>query len=396
MEEEDQREQEELREQIRRLEKDVADYSSSMVKYAEKLRSMEEELRRERQLREEAQRNVRILQDYQPRPTDAVPLPPRNLATQIKTVASWHGHTDEAQYGIPDDTIPMGCGKCNINSRCECIEQAFEMTNMETDDMMNAIPKRPASPSDQESTKRLRQNDSLEVKHEYKDLEIDFTTKTSTAAPRPSMSVNSMVEPCGFCQQGTACLCAELAADSSSNDSRAAYNHSQLSEPQQSTYSKASYRQSTTGANPCVNGPGTCNQCQSDPTSTLFCKSLAATQQTTSNAQSCGKSGGQCCRLPPTPNSSTYPTHSTIPTPSFDQSTVAGPTISCADAFTTLSRHPAFDRASSQLGTWLPQLATVPKGVEGRTAFEIEAASVMGVLRLFDRRFGRDGRGSGE
>jgi hypothetical protein len=26
---------------------------------------------------------------------------------------------------------------------------------------------------------------------------------------------------------------------------------------------------------------------------------------------------------------------------------------------------------------------------EGRTAMEVEAASVMGVLRLFDRRFGR-------
>lgn len=31
----------------------------------------------------------------------------------------------------------------------------------------------------------------------------------------------------------------------------------------------------------------------------------------------------------------------------------------------------------------------------GRTAFDIEAASVMGVLRFFDRRFGRDGQEEG-
>ena len=43
----------------------------------------------------------------------------------------------------------------------------------------------------------------------------------------------------------------------------------------------------------------------------------------------------------------------------------------------------------------------MPKGAEGRTAFEIEAASVMGVLRFFDRRFGKgegwcgDGGGCG-
>jgi hypothetical protein len=37
----------------------------------------------------------------------------------------------------------------------------------------------------------------------------------------------------------------------------------------------------------------------------------------------------------------------------------------------------------------MPQLATVPGGIE-RTAFEVEAASVMGVLKFFDRRFGNE------
>lgn len=66
-----------------------------------------------------------------------------------------------------------------------------------------------------------------------------------------------------------------------------------------------------------------------------------------------------------------------------------GLTLSCADTFTTLSRHPAFDRANEELEAWMPQLATVPGSLE-RTAFEVEAASVMGVLKFFDRRFGSD------
>ena len=44
----------------------------------------------------------------------------------------------------------------------------------------------------------------------------------------------------------------------------------------------------------------------------------------------------------------------------------------------------------------MPHLATVPGGGGGgkeRTAFEVEAASVMGVLRFFDRRFGKVGAG---
>ncbi|MCJ1357506.1 MAG: hypothetical protein MMC33_007502 [Icmadophila ericetorum] len=404
IEEEDQKEQEELREQIRRLEQDVADYRSSIVKYAERLRAMEDELRQERQMREEAQRNTQILHGYQSRSMDAVPLPPRNTGTQIKPATSWQGHTEETQYIIPDDTMPIGCGKCTINSDCECIEQAIEMASMDNNDMMNGAHKRPASPIDRESTKRLRGNHSLEVKHEHRELEMDFTTKSSTVAPRPSVSANSLIESCGFCQEGTACLCAELAADNPSNreiDSRAAQTLSQMSESQRATYAKGSYSQTNSREHPCINGPGTCNQCQSDPNSTLFCKTLAATQQTTGSSQqanivqSCGK-GSQCCRLPPTPSSSTYPTQSASYTPDVHQHVTTGLTISCADAFTTLSRHPAFDQASSQLGTWLPQLSTVPKAVEGRTAFEIEAASVMGVLRLFDRRFGKDGRGPGE
>jgi hypothetical protein len=69
-------------------------------------------------------------------------------------------------------------------------------------------------------------------------------------------------------------------------------------------------------------------------------------------------------------------------------------TLSCADAFTTLSRHPNFSKASDEISSWLPKLHTLPNPRDlalaergSRAAMEVEAASVMGVLRYFDRRF---------
>jgi hypothetical protein len=69
-------------------------------------------------------------------------------------------------------------------------------------------------------------------------------------------------------------------------------------------------------------------------------------------------------------------------------------TLSCADAFTTLSRHPNFSKASDEISSWLPKLHTLPNPRDlaltergNRAAMEVEAASVMGVLRYFDRRF---------
>ena len=69
-------------------------------------------------------------------------------------------------------------------------------------------------------------------------------------------------------------------------------------------------------------------------------------------------------------------------------------TLTCADAYTTLSRHPAYEKASGEIATWMPKLHasdTVP-GVEqkGRPAMEIDAANVMAVLKDLDRRFGKN------
>jgi hypothetical protein len=67
-------------------------------------------------------------------------------------------------------------------------------------------------------------------------------------------------------------------------------------------------------------------------------------------------------------------------------------TLTCADAYTTLSRHPAYERASGDIATWLPKLNAnhAQPAMVGRPALEIDAANVMAVLKDFDRRFGQN------
>lgn len=97
---------------------------------------------------------------------------------------------------------------------------------------------------------------------------------------------------------------------------------------------------------------------------------------------------------PATPTTRNNSTVSAQPPPS-KPSTPNALTLSCADAFTTLSRHPNFSRASDDISNWLPKLHTLPNPRDlalaeargSRAAMEVEAASVMGVLRYFDRRF---------
>jgi len=56
----------------------------------------------------------------------------------------------------------------------------------------------------------------------------------------------------------------------------------------------------------------------------------------------------------------------------------------------TLASHKKFDQATDELSNWLPKLHTVAPRYPGRGALDIEAASVMNVIKYFDVRFGRD------
>ncbi|MCJ1335866.1 hypothetical protein MMC09_001140 [Bachmanniomyces sp. S44760] len=415
MEEEDEREQEEQRSQVRKLEVEVERYHQSLVAWRERTQSLEKELTEERSHRYSLQKKIQRLLE-QPTPTtittDAVPLPSKR--TDRNDVKG-----GDFQSGREQD-VAMGCGKCSLGSRCECIEQAFDIKNMITDDTDQA-PKRVHSP-DLDNDRKIVRHKTNTASNALDETEIDFTTRpapqrdTSSQPGRAQSVPTSRLDSCGFCQGSSVCLCAEIAnqnAIDSSGLPRGVSKQSSFTTPRVPT-GLTIPEESFSTSNTCENGPGSCTQCQTDPTSTLFCKSLSASRSSNmatssddaNNTKDCGNPTG-CCRtrssrplsqhLPSPPSSSAGTSFTTINSNSADAlrtTSMTGPTLSCADAFTTLSRHHAFHRASEELGAWLPQLATLPPiqpgadGMGGRTAFEVEAASVMGVLRLFDRRFG--------
>ncbi|KAK2733690.1 hypothetical protein FQN57_001969 [Myotisia sp. PD_48] len=298
----------------------------------------------------------------------------------------------------PQPKVIAGCSNCSP-TRCQCIDDAFSTPNTNTQTRDEDVSsKRPNLISSESISKRQRSDP--EIKPDTEELEIDFTSRFSfrLQSHRHSQSVSpvAMIDPCGFCQDGTPCICAEMAAEQAEENSRrqsdttlpSIKNFSQFTPPP-SEGDVLSESASIKKPNPCINGPGTCAQCLSDPRSTAFCKSLAASRTPSAGADSgcCGGKdarGGGCCRSEP-------PRRPPTSAPSI--------TLSCADTFTTLSRHPKFANATDELSTWLPRLNTLPSpldmtpdhrrdlNIADRPVMEVEAASVMGVLRYFDRRF---------
>ncbi|KAK3328276.1 hypothetical protein B0T19DRAFT_186231 [Cercophora scortea] len=167
------------------------------------------------------------------------------------------------------------------------------------------------------------------------------------------------------------------------------------------------------------NGPGTCAQCLSDPVSGLFCRSLAANFERNNRQQSgdssvgggcCGNGGpGGCCKSgSSSDNAGGSGSGSNNPAPAAPAmappkpaSTGLGLSLSCADAYKTIASHRHFDEAADDIGSWLPKLRAVPIPPDhvagygrghlsgGRAPIEVEAASIMSVLKGFDVRFGR-------
>ena len=378
MEEQDEKEQAELRSRIQKLEADVDTYKADVDHYnqlflswREKYQTLETKYERERRYRESAERKLDQYAVAEFNSTKAVSLPPRHtrhLSTDERSLSTTPGDMNAA-----GEEVPMGCGGCSTGTRCKCIEQAFDISNITDSTLLPS--KRPSSPLPATHPKRSCNTADAEF------LEIDFTAQFATRRPAPSLpTASTMPEPCGFCQDGTPCICAEMAADPSRTNFQ--FTAPGMHPPMTTVSSNPTKPVNTKPPNPCVNGPGTCAQCLASPNSTLFCKSLAATRSYASAQPD------PAARNDSNSNMNDFSRTNGRPGPNPTEA-VTGVTLSCADTFETLSRHPAFDRASEELGAWMPKLTTVPGGVE-RTAFEVEAASVMGVLRFFDRRFGRD------
>lgn len=414
IEQEDKKEQDQLRSELETLQVEVEKYSGELFAWRDRCQRLEKELDAERARRQASETQVRVLRAEVPAPTDAVPLPPR-ASTRPKSAIVQGMQSSQMRDQFPTEEAAIGCGKCSTNSRCECIEQAFNIENISSD-ISNTVSKRSHSPYGPTSTKRPRQTPNYMVKTDSDaDMEIDFTTKPASqpdigtsASVQASGHENLVADPCGFCSNGTPCICAEMTFGApTGRESRTAPALMQCTPPPSDgdvirpdlQASAGGFNVTTSSSNPCINGPGTCAQCQADPHSTLFCKSLASTRRSapasTMKAQDLADPAVQCCGKPGACCSESESLDQTSPGVTTNTNTnAAQPTVTCADAFTALSRHPAYERASAQLREWLPQLqttATHPRGMENRTPYEIESASVLGVLRFFDRRFGKGG-----
>ncbi|KAI1127833.1 hypothetical protein F5Y10DRAFT_187327 [Nemania abortiva] len=294
------------------------------------------------------------------------------------------------------------CGKCSIGTSCECLEAVLNSSAAETE-----LKRKPSS------IPALAPEEKRQKADPYPN-EIDFTAmfsskkKVSVAVPAPTEALLPAQLPlppresCGFCTESSYCMCAEAAAAQTlppmgqqvqtpppSEDDvgpipMEVTSTGAIKLPSLRSLNRNSFQPARKSSGCGANGPGTCSQCLRDPKSGLFCRSLAATFARESGSTSggcCGGSAGSgCCK------STNPPAQTSNPNPSI------GVSLSCADAYQTLSSHPGFDRASDELESWLPKLRAVPKpsNTLGRTALDVETASIMGVLKEFDVRFGRN------
>lgn len=373
MEEEDEAEQTKLRADIDRLEREVEAYRDDLKQWIERCRGLENELN----LARNGQSS-----------TDAISLPRRTTSKQ-----------EAAPSAIDADTT-VGCGNCSAETNCQCLDEAFNLMSATGGSLSHE--KRAHSPTNATWEKRIKTepNDGQEM---------DFTAVFASRPTQPGRGTASDVlsihsnqqDPCGFCSDGTPCICAQMAAEAghqhapATSSTTASLPH-QLSQqgftppPSEGDVSIPTLHQALPTAAPtnsCASGPGTCTQCQSDPNSTFFCKSLAASrvQTQSKSSEACCGSSTTCCR----PTRSTRATGKSQSPPRPPSQGIA---LSCADAYTTLSRHPGYARAQGEMAGWMGKLLPVPvqdpvQAREGKTAMEIDAANVMTVLKEFDRRF---------
>ncbi|KAF6808567.1 bZIP transcription factor [Colletotrichum musicola] len=307
-----------------------------------------------------------------------------------------------------------GCGRCTLGGRCECLEETIKSA------IMSDLKRAPSPSAPTSSEKRAR----TEPTPVHEETEIDFTAMFSKKAqqppqpqPQPQQSHFSITqnqplptiapkERCGFCDQGTYCLCADMSLNPGANPPYGpppAYSQQTQTPPPSENDAvpppmeidsdgavKLRPRPQTTqppvsrGCGP--NGPGSCAQCLADPKSGLFCRALSANFERNggSGGGCCGGAGpgGGCCKSGSAP-------------PKLPSRAELGLSLSCADAYKTLASHRNFEKATDDIGSWLPKLrAAPPKPGQtlpspSRLPIEVEAASIMSVLKDFDIRFGR-------
>lgn len=379
----------------------------------------------------------------------------------------------------------ISCGKCSFGTPCECLEAMLRPAGESTNtDISPSVLKRPHSPSTRPS---ISSNADKKIKSESSSGRGSIGD--SIFSPRPSLDLlpglqsaqtetMNIVGSCGFCKDGMYCHCADqpqqdpetLPSVSQREQQQtftpppetvaplataaaSAVSSSQPCPPEpleitptgavklrrreQRRPSVAPQETRTTSGGCGPNGPGTCAQCRADPTSGLFCRSLAATfersqqQEQADGAGSsataggcCGRAGG-CCKAsssaipasapsengpvgphqdqrPPTHHRTTRslsrsggatsdqgaatPAVALVLEPTRQHSlpqlqqtlppssaSGLGVRLSCSDAYRTLKAHPKFPVARDHMGSWLPKLRAAP--VRGESGESSKTAS---------------------
>lgn len=381
------KEETDTKDKIRSLEMEVQSFRSRCLL----LENLLDKERTERIRAEtEAESLRRRQQEYQTINAHASPLNQERRSMSI--------HHTQRQDSLPqiipsrENDDSLSCGRC-LPGACACADEAF--ASMNTFSQSNDL-KRPASPSAPVANEK-RQRPSLP----------DIIT-ADTDHHLPSVQDSVFKDGCGFCKDGTYCVCADTSmatpAMTPTHDTLPPITHQVQtpppSEPDASyngmameitsdgavklpKRSSAASRPAPTSRSCGPNGPGSCAQCKADPKSGLFCRLMAAKASREGITSGCcggkGADGG-CCKTKKQPI--------TLPSlPSLG--------LTPAEAYQTLSSHKNFERASDDIGSWLPKLRTTPMGErEGSTQqpkmapVEVEAASIMSVLKDFDVRFG--------
>ncbi|KAJ5241131.1 uncharacterized protein N7469_002722 [Penicillium citrinum] len=395
-----------LSEQINNLSQEVEQCREEMGWWRDRCHSLEKEVSIERSAKEALVKEFRT--SFSPSNSnkstaipDSVPLPPRTRpSTRSSRMEGVVPTSTDRNKEDDQQNVPLGCNDCS-QTHCQCIEDAFG-TPIDTHESSRARhpPHGVGSPE--------REHAEPDIKPDPEEMEIDFTSRFAAVPAQPTTHTHNHndseassppVDPCGFCQDGTPCICAEMAAQEQQQQRgrRNSFENPRLAPIQ--SISQFTPPPSDGDVRSEVTLPPISEATNPSP---FFARRWQPPGQRAElhreEAAAVAREPAEdaaCLEMPPPPRPRvTTPPMSAAPPPA-KPSTPNALTLSCADAFTTLSRHPNFSRASDEISAWLPKLHTLPNPQElalaesrgSRAAMEVEAASVMGVLRYFDRRF---------
>ncbi|ODV90110.1 hypothetical protein CANCADRAFT_1842 [Tortispora caseinolytica NRRL Y-17796] len=321
-------------------------------------------------------------------------------------------HSESPEFHHPVLVDSDDCGLCDSDNGCVCSTLGIKSSGNgnitatlmpDFRDMQDVavIPlkrsvDRPGSP-----LFKLKRAKDTQKPDYSNDFETDFTS-AFTPAQQPKA-----IDPCGFCSNGTPCICADAAAKETGNNS---HRSSIIDDEQITLPPLVSAIPSVTGKLPTLHPgpsrdissvlsglhsgavmndppaiedictPGSCLQCKNDPMSTLFCTALALqpnvhpdimidgdestgatgrdSRGTVSSCKGPGGAGG-CCGGGIAKETKT--------TPGF---------IPCATAYQTLSRHKNFPGAD---------LSKIVSKLQ-RQGMTVGVSSVADALRELDKR----------